>query len=83
MSGETPQGDETKVLYGGYDPLTVTLTHIMAEKAGIGWTTYSHTGEPVPVFAMGAGAELFDGYYDNTDLYTKMKQALAITAQVR
>jgi alkaline phosphatase len=83
MSGETPQGDEAKVLYGGYDPLTVTLTHIMAEKTGFGWTTYSHTGEPVPVFALGAGAELFDGWYDNTDLYVKMKQALAITAQVK
>jgi alkaline phosphatase len=35
------------------------------------------------VFALGAGAELFDGWYDNTDLYVKMKQALAITAQVK
>ncbi|WP_369018507.1 alkaline phosphatase [Thermatribacter velox] len=83
MSGEIPQNEEAQLRYEGYDPLTVTLTHLMGEKAGISWTTYSHTGEPVPVFAMGAGAELFDGWYDNTDLYAKMKQALAITAQVK
>ncbi|MGQ9472739.1 MAG: alkaline phosphatase [Candidatus Caldatribacteriaceae bacterium] len=81
MSGEKLKGDENVVLYGGYDPLTVTLTHIMAEKAGIGWTTYSHTGDPVPVFAIGAGAELFSGYYDNTDLYAKMKDALGLRVE--
>ncbi|MDR0908507.1 MAG: alkaline phosphatase [Spirochaetaceae bacterium] len=64
--------DEGYLLYGGYEPLTVTLTHIMGEKAGISFTTYSHTGLPTPVFAIGAGAEQFDGWYDNTDIYKKM-----------
>ncbi|MGC8778826.1 MAG: alkaline phosphatase, partial [Candidatus Caldatribacteriaceae bacterium] len=82
MSAEPPKSDEAKVLYGGYDPLTVTLTHIIGEKAGISWTTYSHTAEPVPVFALGARAELFDGWYDNTDLYVRMKQALGLEAKV-
>lgn len=82
MSGEKLKGEENVVLYGGYDPLTVTLTHIMGEKAGIGWTTYSHTADPVPVFALGAKAELFGGYYDNTDLCAKMKQALGIAVGV-
>lgn len=77
-----PKSDEAKVLYGGYDPLTVTLTHIMGEKAGIGWTTYAHTADPMPVFALGVNAELFDGYYDNTELYTKMKQALGLNVAV-
>ena len=26
----------------------------------------------VPVFAMGAGAEVFDGFYDNTEVYAKL-----------
>jgi alkaline phosphatase len=64
--------DEGYLLYGGYEPLTVTLTHIMGEKAGISFTTYSHTGLPTPVFAIGAGAAQFDGWYDNTDIYKKM-----------
>lgn len=58
-------GEEATILYGGYEPLTVTLTHILNNKAGIGWTSYSHTGLPVPVYAIGAGAEEFNGFYDN------------------
>ncbi len=69
---------EAKILYGGYEPLTVTLTHILNNKAGIGWTSYSHTGIPVPVYAIGAGAHLFEGSYDNTDLYKKTVEAVGI-----
>lgn len=59
--------------YGGYEPLSVTVTHLLNNKSGIGWTSYSHTGLPVAVFSIGTGSELFKGYYDNTDLYFKMK----------
>ena len=62
---ERATGEEATILYGGYEPLTVTLTHILNNKAGIGWTSYSHTGLPVPVYAIGAGAEEFNGFYDN------------------
>jgi alkaline phosphatase len=61
--------EEEYVLYGSYEPLTVTITHILNNKSGIDFSSYSHTGVPVPVFAIGNGAELFDGYYDNTDIY--------------
>ena len=66
------EGEVAALLYGGYDPLSVTLTHILNNKAGIGWTSYAHTGTPVPVFAMGAGSETFAGSYDNTDVYKKL-----------
>lgn len=81
LQGGKLEGDEAKVLYGGYDPLTVTLTKIIAEKAGFAWTTYSHTGEPVPVFALGVKAEIFDGYYDNTEFYVKLKEALGLSVE--
>ena len=60
---------EEYVLYGTYEPLTVTVTHLLNNKSGINFSSYSHTGLPVPVFAAGAGEELFEGYYDNTDIY--------------
>ncbi len=60
---------EEYVNYGTYEPLTVTITHILNNKSGIDFSSYSHTGIPVPVFALGNGAELFEGYYDNTDLF--------------
>lgn len=63
---------EDSLLYGGYNPISVTLTHILNNKAGIGWTSYSHTGLPVPVYAFGAGAELFGGTYDNTEIAKRL-----------
>ncbi|MCL2019899.1 MAG: alkaline phosphatase [Oscillospiraceae bacterium] len=60
------------VLYGTYDPLTVTITHILNNKSGIGWTSYSHTGVPVPVFAKGDGSELFNGYYHQEQIFYKL-----------
>lgn len=41
-------------------------------KASIGWTTGSHTGGPVPVFAIGKGGEKFMGRIDNTDIKGKI-----------
>ena len=77
--GALKKGDETAYLvYGGYEPLTVTLTHILNQKAGIGWTTYSHTGIPVPIFAWGVGSERFEGYYDNTDVAWKTMAILGM-----
>lgn len=65
-------GQEEYLLYGSYEPLTVTITHILNNKSGINFSSYAHTGLPVEVFAMGAGQEQFEGYYDNTDIYNKM-----------
>lgn len=65
-------GYEESLLYGGYNPVSVTLTHILNNKAGIGWTSYSHTGIPVPVYAFGAGAEAFSGSYDNTEVARRL-----------
>ena len=35
---------EEYVLYGTYEPLSVTITHIINNKSGISFTSYSHTG---------------------------------------
>lgn len=72
ISGSKVAGQEEYELYGTYEPLTVTITHILNNKSGIAFTSYSHTGLPVPVFALGAGQNEFAGYYDNTDIYKKL-----------
>ncbi len=50
--------------------LTVSMQAIaiLNNKAGIGWTSYSHTGSQVPLYAIGAGQEFFVGQLDNTQL---------------
>jgi alkaline phosphatase len=84
MSGEaeTAKDANTELLYGGYDPLTIALTHVLNNKAGLGWTSYSHTGVPVTTSAMGVGAETFNGYYDNTDVGLKIMAAMGISPKV-
>ena len=69
---------EQYVLYGTYNPFSVTVTHILNNKAGVDFTSYSHTGLPVAVFANGAGEDAFNGYYDNTEIYQKMASLLEV-----
>jgi alkaline phosphatase len=75
--------EDQYLLYGGYEPLTVKITQIINQQAGIGWTSYSHTGVPVATFAKGAAQELFGGYYDNTELFSKMMMAMGITSPAK
>lgn len=51
---------------------------MLNEKAGIGWTTGSHTGINVPVYAIGTGSESFSGYIDNTDIPKTIESLLGI-----
>ncbi len=69
---------EEYVLYGTYEPLSVTLTHIINNKSGISFTSYSHTGLPVAVLAHGVNAEVFNGYYDNTEIFNKLAEMLDV-----
>ncbi|MCD8238891.1 MAG: alkaline phosphatase [Clostridiales bacterium] len=59
-------------LYGSYEPLSVTITHILNNKSGVNFGSYAHTGLPVEVLVKGVGADSFEGYYDNTDIYKRL-----------
>lgn len=59
--------DETKDREG-MDPLMAGVLKLMSLKAGLGWTSLTHTGVNVPVFAIGVGAEKFTGILDQTDI---------------
>jgi len=47
------------------------------KEAKIGWTTGAHSDANVPVFAIGVGAELFTGWYDNTKIVEKIRDIIA------
>lgn len=80
MSGSSVNTtEEDNVLYNYYNPLSVTITHVMNRKAGMGWTSYSHTAVPVPVLAQGFEAYRFDGYYDNTDVALRIALAMKVS----
>lgn len=42
------------------------------------FSTGSHSGVMVPVYAFGPGAELFTGIYENTDIFEKIKYLLKL-----
>ncbi len=84
MAGKKVQSEDpvTSLLYGGYDPLAVALTHALNNTAGLGWTSFKHTGVPVSTSATGLGAGIFNGYYDNTDVALKIMSVMGIPAKV-
>ncbi|WP_282919555.1 alkaline phosphatase [Ignavigranum ruoffiae] len=69
---------EAGYLYGGYNPISITCTRILGEKAGLTWTTTDHSGDKVPVYALGAGAQMFDGEFDNIDISLRINAAMGI-----
>lgn len=85
MSGENvkARADDVYLAYGEYDPLTMVLTRILDAKAGLGWTTYAHTGMPVLTSASGPGSQAFGGHYDNTDLSRKLMAALGVEQKAK
>ena len=73
---EFPEQD--KLLYSDKRPVSVTLTRILDNKAGIGWTSFAHTAVPVEVHAIGTESELFNGFYDNTDIPKKIAKIIKV-----
>ena len=81
LAGEKADGENQAeyVLYGTYEPLSVTITHLLNNKSGISFSSYAHTGLPVAVFAEGVGQENFGGFYDNTQIYHKLADLMGIS----
>lgn len=79
MEGGGELTQEEYLLYGSYDPLTVTITHILDNKSGVHFSSYSHTGLPVAVFALGVGQQAFCGFYDNTQIYHNLAALTGVT----
>ena len=77
--GQRVLGQTEELLYGGYEPLTVTCNHILNNKAGVAYTSYAHTGLQIPVYATGANAQMFMGSYDNTNIFDKFMAAMNLT----
>lgn len=70
---------EDALLYGGYEPFSMAVSHIMNNKAGLSYTSYAHTGLQIPVYAQGVGAQIFSGLYDNTDIFNKTMDVMGLS----
>ena len=54
-----------------------TVRGVLAAKAGIGWTSGSHTALPTLTTAQGARADIIVGMQDNTDIGNRLKKLLS------
>ncbi len=59
---------DQQTLYASFNEFAVEVFRIFNEATGLGFTTTSHSGNPVPVFAVGVGAERFKGFNNNIDI---------------
>lgn len=56
--------------------LTLHGYHPKTQTPSMHFSSGHHTAEPVPVYAFGPGAEHFTGVYQNTEIYSKIRQLL-------
>ncbi|MDE7443082.1 MAG: alkaline phosphatase, partial [Muribaculaceae bacterium] len=61
-------GTDQKTLYNTFNNFTVEVFKVINDICGFGWTSLSHTGGLVNVFAIGDDASRFQGFNDNTDI---------------
>lgn len=65
---EMRSAKDTKTWYQSFKHFVVDLYDLVNRRYGIGWTTSSHTGNLVPVYAIGEGADLFSREMENTEI---------------
>lgn len=66
---------DNKTLYATFTGFAETVFDVLQHISGFGWTTNSHTGNPVPVFAVGAGSEKFSKISNNIEIPHRIADA--------
>lgn len=71
-------GASEKTLYKDFNQFSSVVFNILNHKNGFGFTTYSHTGNPVPVFAIGVGSDKFKSLNNNIEIPQTFRELLNI-----
>ena len=69
---------DQQTLYASFNGFAVAVFDIINNAAGTLFTTTGHSGNPVPVFAVGVGSDKFKGVNNNTDLPKILRDILEI-----
>ena len=62
-------------MYAKTEPMAAKAKEVMDQIAMVGWTSGGHSAGYVPVFAIGAGSDLFIGKMDNTEIPRRIAKA--------
>ena len=71
---ESHSAENEQTLYAAYSGLASEIYKLVNDVQGFGWTTGDHSGNPVPVYAVGKGMEQFGAWLDNTNLAPMLLQ---------
>lgn len=63
---------DKETLYAKFNAFAYDVFKLFNKKAGFGWMSGKHTGSPVPIFAVGVGAQRFSAFSDNTSIPTRI-----------
>ena len=69
---ESPSAES---MYSKSEPMAARAKEVMDEIAMIGWVSGGHSAGYVPVFAIGAGSQLFGEKIDNTEIPKRIAKA--------
>lgn len=69
---------DQETLYASFNAFAVAVFDIINNAAGTLFTTTGHSGNPVPVFAVGVGSDKFKGVNNNVDLPEILRGILGI-----
>ncbi|MDR1225807.1 MAG: alkaline phosphatase [Prevotellaceae bacterium] len=75
---KTPKSDDELCNIEKAETLAKAIARLASKKGGATYSTYQHTGNMVPVYAIGAGSQLFNGKMDNTDIPKRLAKAAGI-----
>ena len=70
--------EDVKTLYATYSNFVADVFGVFCKYTGFGWTTTGHTGDFTPVFAIGVGADEFNGLNNNIDLPKKIAKIAGV-----
>ena len=65
---------DQKTLYATFNGFVAEVLNVFNDVAGIGFVDTNHTGNPVPVFAVGVGADRFKNLNDNIEIPVKIME---------
>jgi len=78
--GGSARGDFS---YGDDRKISLFWSRLVSARAGIVWSSMSHTDTPVPVYAVGAQADRFSGKIDNALIGSHIRDIISERANIR
>ena len=67
---------EFRSMYGSYNPVVVQMMRLRDARAGVNWSSFSHTPRKILTNASGVGQELFKEVKENSDIPHAISRAM-------